>query len=245
MYGIIYYVLNVKDNKFYVGQTVESFKRRKQNHYNHVQVKGNNNYFHNALRKYKDWEWNVLQFAYCKAELDALEKYWVWILNSIAPNGYNLREGGSNGKHGTVARRNISEGLKGKKRKPFTRETRKNMSEARKGNTNGCGNKGKIVSKETRKRMSESRKGIKLSKEHKQNIGLAKKGNTYGHSKKGKYMGAEHPGAKAVQCIETGIVYGAIIEASRKTGICASSICLVANKSERQKTAGGCHWGFI
>ena len=48
---------------------------------------------------------------------------------------------------------------------------------------------------------------------------------------------------KKVRCIETGIVYSSISEASRQTGINIGSISQCCNG--KQKTAGGFHWEFV
>ena len=49
--------------------------------------------------------------------------------------------------------------------------------------------------------------------------------------------------SKPVMCIETGIVYPSINEASRKTGANRQTIADVCNK--KLKTAGGYHWKFV
>lgn len=49
--------------------------------------------------------------------------------------------------------------------------------------------------------------------------------------------------SKPVMCIETGIVYPSINEASRKTSANRQTIADVCNK--KLKTAGGYHWEFV
>lgn len=51
--------------------------------------------------------------------------------------------------------------------------------------------------------------------------------------------------SKGVRCVETGVEYKSLLDASRKTGLCYSTICKVANHAPRHKTAGGCHWELI
>jgi len=150
MYGIVYIALNVTNNKAYIGQTTGSLTDRKIQHYYEVRINRVNQYFHRALKKYKDWEWNILQFAYCKTELDALEKYWIWVLNSMSPNGYNLKEGGAYGKYSETSKRKMIESQKGHKNHlghKHTEESKRKNSEA---------HKGRKHSAETKKRMSES-----------------------------------------------------------------------------------------
>lgn len=69
----------------------------------------------------------------------------------------------------------------------------------------------------------------------------------YGHSanirnEKNKNRGLKM--TKSVQCIETGIIYSSIIEASRQTGINDSDISRVC-RHIRNKTAGGYHWKYV
>lgn len=167
MYGIIYYAHNLVSRKGYVGQTTKNLKERKSEHFSAIQTSRDNFYFHNALRKYKeiDWEWKVLGYADCQFGLDTLEKSWIWMKDSMAPDGYNTKEGGSRGKHGV----------------------------------------------RTRVRTKDK--------------------------------GAKNPRAKAVICIETSEIYGAIHEAVRKTGINLGNISEVLNG--KRKTAGGFHWKFV
>ncbi len=52
-----------------------------------------------------------------------------------------------------------------------------------------------------------------------------------------------HPNAKAVQCVETGIIYPSAREAARLTGLAHTHISAVA-KGQRQ-TTGGFHWKLV
>lgn len=54
-------------------------------------------------------------------------------------------------------------------------------------------------------------------------------------------MGKAH--GKKVRCVETGIVYLSQTEASRQTGIAASSISACCRG--KRKAAGGYHWEFV
>lgn len=49
--------------------------------------------------------------------------------------------------------------------------------------------------------------------------------------------------SKRVRCVETGIIYGSIIEVERETGLDRSSICACC-KGKRYKTVGGFHWEY-
>lgn len=192
MYGIIYRALNITNDKSYVGQTVTSLAKRKAIHHYYAKRGMKNYYFYNALKKYKSWEWNILQVAYCKEELDTQEKCWMRVLNSMIPNGYNIKEGGANGRMNKESCDKIRKTLIGYK---HTKE----HCEAMKGNINGCGNKGKIRTKEHRKHYSEAKTGVKMSEE-------ACKNMSEGHK-------------KMVLCVETKKKYRSIMEAEKETGI--------------------------
>lgn len=92
MYGIIYRAKNLVNNKSYIGQTIHSLAKRKLNHYSDS---SSCVYFHRALKKYKeeDWEWTIIDTAESQAELDQKERYWIEYYHSFG-EGYNLTSGG-------------------------------------------------------------------------------------------------------------------------------------------------------
>jgi hypothetical protein len=79
-------------------------------------------------------------------------------------------------------RKKISEGLKGKKRKPFTEEAKRNMSIARKTRKNTTPAKGMKHTPEFKEAQSKRMKGNKISNQTEKKIGMAHKvmsTNTY------------------------------------------------------------------
>ena len=50
---------------------------------------------------------------------------------------------------------------------------------------------------------------------------------------------------KKILCVETGVVYNSIRDATRQTGIFESQICSVCNKKKTYNTAGNYHWMYI
>lgn len=94
--GIIYRVVNLKNNKVYIGQTIQKLEERKSKHYsvaNNPNIKGY--YFQRALNKYieQDWEWSILEK--CDSNLlNEREIYWIKYYNSYK-KGYNSTEGGA------------------------------------------------------------------------------------------------------------------------------------------------------
>ncbi len=87
---IIYIIKNNINKKMYVGQTRMSLKER----WRHHTTKGN--LLYSAIKKYgKDnFSIEILSQTTTKEKLNLFEKIAIKKLNTISPNGYNLREGG-------------------------------------------------------------------------------------------------------------------------------------------------------
>jgi len=85
--------------------------------------------------------------------LDYAERFWIKVMGSMAPNGYNLEEGG---KRGYRQRKPTNVGKKA------SDETRKKMSESQRKHWDSLEshpNKGKRHTEETKAKMSKSRTG--------------------------------------------------------------------------------------
>lgn len=129
----IYLRTNLVNGKQYVGQA-NDFKQREydwkclKNHYAGKLI-------YNARKKYglENFKTEVLRECKTKDELNEWEKYYIKTLNTKVPNGYNLTDGGE-GTLGVI----VSD------------ETRKKMSDVK---------KGRHVSEETKKKISEAKKG--------------------------------------------------------------------------------------
>lgn len=94
----IYRIINKKNGKIYVGQTIRSIEERWGGHCSSA-LKDSNNLFHNAINKHgKDsFEIEELAKASTQDELDKLEDFYIKSNNTLHPHGYNLKTGGSNG----------------------------------------------------------------------------------------------------------------------------------------------------
>lgn len=146
--GYIYYIKNLTDNKYYIGQTINDVKERWRHH---KKKSSNCIYLKNAFKKYgfDNFEFKLI----CICFDDDLNKYeidYIKHFNSLVPNGYNLKHGGLGG---------------GK----LHQETKDKISKTAKAMyTNGYQNpnKGKIYTVEFKKKLSEIHKDKKLSKEH-------------------------------------------------------------------------------
>lgn len=122
--------------------------------------------FYTAIQKYgwSSFTHEILVENLSLEEANDWEKFFIKIENSLAPNGYNLKDGGNSFTHSAETRAKIANSLKGKK---ASLEARAKIS---------AGNKGKINSPETRAKISASQKGKKRSAEANINNSNAQKG---------------------------------------------------------------------
>lgn len=134
---IIYKVVNKINGKIYVGQTAKGLNLRIGQH-----IRGKGGILSRALQKYgiQSFEIAIIDVCSSKKEMDEKEKYWIAMLRSKAPHGYNLTDGG--------------DGILGCRR---SEETRKKQSEAAAGTKNH--NWGISPSEESNRKRSLSLKG--------------------------------------------------------------------------------------
>ena len=135
--NIIYKITNSINEKVYIGQTWRSLQRRFYEHKKPSQklcIK-----LHNAFNKHGRDNFQIVKIASCKTQemADLLEYHFIKKYNSIM-NGYNIKTGGSIGRH--------------------SEESKKKMSIARKGKPTPWMNN-RIVSEDTRKKQSKNRLG--------------------------------------------------------------------------------------
>jgi len=151
MQAHIYLVTNSVNGKQYVGQTINP-----SNKLGHGKV---------LLKAYKLHGKD--KFSYepiCsginnRATLNYIERFWINVMGSLAPNGYNLEQGGR--RYKTVSHK-PQLGI------PHTEETKAKMSEGQKRYLAGIDvhfNAGRTHSEETKAKMSAARTGRKQSDE--------------------------------------------------------------------------------
>ena len=150
--GWIYRWTHIESGMAYVGQT-HNFDKRTQDH---SAASGNCRYFYNAIRKHgvEAFEIDIICQASNDELLNALEMCYIKVLNTLYPNGYNLREGGDGGKHSSESIQRISNSKIGHE---VSKATREKISQS-------------LIGRES------SRRNIPLSDEHRRNIGKACKG---------------------------------------------------------------------
>lgn len=109
-YGVIYLITSPKQ-KHYVGQTVQTFDNRMQQHKRSADIEEDRcPKLCRAIRKY-GWEnltKQIIAVAYSKNELDTLEKEFIIKYDSMQ-NGYNVLPGGSTDQDGFTARKKASD----------------------------------------------------------------------------------------------------------------------------------------
>lgn len=103
-YGVVYRITCRVNGKVYHGQTVNPETRWPK----HFSASSHCHALRNAIRKYGrgNFDFEVVATASSKEELDALEIRFV--ATSLAPVGYNLKEGGANGRPSEETRRKLS-----------------------------------------------------------------------------------------------------------------------------------------
>ena len=157
VYGRIYKA-EFPNGKLYVGATTLSIPERAGMHINSAK-RGDSGcpVFFNAIRKYGTPEFIEICSVSSAEELDAAEREWIVSLGTMVPAGYNIKEGGRNGRHSEETKRKMSRSRTGKKMPPRTPEQCLNYR--RMGSQNH--NFGKPRSAETRKRIGDAQRGEK------------------------------------------------------------------------------------
>lgn len=158
----IYKIINLVNEKVYVGQTVRSLDIRWKAHYK--ERHHGNRPIGRAIIKYGRENFRIEEIcrAESKEELDRLEQFWICELKSMNPEfGYNARAGGNKTTFSEETRKKMSLAKKGK---PSVKtdfscspETAAKIGAANKGKTPW--NKGKPQSDEQKLAHSQKMKG--------------------------------------------------------------------------------------
>jgi len=124
-YCEIYKIINLSNNKTYVGQAVSHIlNHKKYRPYGHEgrfrchiseafsTKKNQSHYLNNAIRKYGVDDFVVELIECCNIEdADERETYYIRELNSLYPNGYNLKNGGNVFTHSDESKKRVSDGV--------------------------------------------------------------------------------------------------------------------------------------
>ena len=124
-YCDIYKITNLTTGKIYVGQAVSHIlNHKKYRPYGyegrfrcHISEafsskKNQSHYLNNAIRKYGANDFVVELIECCEIEnADERETYYIKELNSLYPNGYNLKNGGNVFTHSEESKKRLSNGV--------------------------------------------------------------------------------------------------------------------------------------
>lgn len=124
-YCEIYKITNISSGKIYVGQAVShilnhkryrpyGFEGRFRCHISEAfsTKKNQSHYLNNSIRKngVNDFEVELLEYCEIK-KADEREIYYIQFLNTLYPNGYNLKNGGNIFTHSDESKKRVSNGV--------------------------------------------------------------------------------------------------------------------------------------
>ena len=238
-------MLTSPSGKSYIGQTIRTIEDRFEEHRtgksNGCRAIYNATQYHGWENFEKDW------YEVPDEDLNNHEGLMIEVLGTLAPGGYNLKEGGTNGKMSKETKQKMSEASFGK---PKSNEHKKNIGEAQ---------LGKKLSEETKQKMSEAQRGEKggnrLGKTHaddsKQKIRESRVGKTHTEETKQKIseaqQGGKHRIAKRVYQYD---LVGAFIGSFGSTREAARHLekgnSLISDCARgKRETAYGFKWAYI
>jgi group I intron endonuclease len=148
MHGEIYLIRNKTNQKSYIGQALKEVggiirqkwgaQGRWKSHVTEALKGGKDHctYLNNAIRKYGEENFEVTVLCECadQEEMNQKEDEYIKQYNTMAPDGYNLREGGAKGKASEESRKKQSESRTGMK---HSEQTKENISKGQLGNRRG------------------------------------------------------------------------------------------------------------
>ena len=96
--GSIYMIRNIKNNKRYIGQSIQPVEKRFRQHIEAAYLQGRRAYntcLSRAIRKYGAdfFELGILANDVPDDDLDIVEAHYIDMYNTVAPNGYNISTG--------------------------------------------------------------------------------------------------------------------------------------------------------
>lgn len=247
--GVIYLRTNKVNGKKYVGQSITKNFKKRQERWNDLKHKYAGSAIDAARAKYGIDSFSFEILKECEdEELDKWEIYYIKELNTKAPFGYNLTDGGGGTSgytysHSEETKMKISEANKSKqswmKGKHHTEETKRKLSESHKGIKH---------TEEAKKKMSEARKGRIISEEWRKKISETTKGKVFSEETKRKISEKLTNGKQSKPVLQIDKYTNEIIaefpsvaEAERQLGNCyhISACC-----NGKYKTCGGFKWRY-
>jgi group I intron endonuclease len=272
---IIYKATNVSTGKSYIGQTSRSLNTRRGEHLRAAANIADVIYpapIHKAISEYGsgDFVWEVLEECRDCDHLNERERFYIKLLGTMVPNGYNQTVGGHmNGEMAEEVRERISDTMVALHKDP---EYQARNYPKLKGKTPP--NKGIPMSEAQKLKVGKARKaayevpgyvnpnvGQKRTGEALDNLHKAYRkrelptGEAWTEAHKDQYttevrakmratkLGKKPANTKKVECIETGQVFEGLTEASKALGVNRQSIYLQIKGTI--KVAGGKHFRYL
>lgn len=126
---IVYAIVNTVNGKMYIGQTIQKWSVRRNDHWSLLDRNCHENpYLQNAWNKYGEQSFQYFVVQECKDQLecDWVEIYWI---ETLRPNIYNLKSGGKDCfEFSAESIERIREAQRDRANKPGGREHLKEMS---------------------------------------------------------------------------------------------------------------------
>lgn len=96
--GSVYMIRNIKNDKRYIGQSIQPIEKRFRQHIEAAYLQGRRAYntcLSRAIRKYGAdfFELGLLADNVPDEDLDIVEAHYISMYNTISPNGYNISVG--------------------------------------------------------------------------------------------------------------------------------------------------------
>ena len=157
-FGVIYMLTNLKNEKMYVGKTLDVSRRMREHRRRNRQV------IDMAISKYnwENFELKILEDEIPESKLDVKEREYIKEYGATKEKGYNCTKGGDGASSGELnpmyERTGKDHPMYGKS---HTEETKQKIGE---------GNKGYEHTEEAKEKMSEAAKGREVAEETKQKI---------------------------------------------------------------------------
>ena len=155
--GYIYILKNKINGKIYIGQTVRPIKTRLGEHRSGRSA--NCRLIYRAI-KFHGWDNFEKDWYECPDEdLDFDEELLIKEMKTLSPEGYNLKEGGGNGKLSEETKQKLSGENHPMWGKQHSEETKQKMSESKQGEKNHM--YGKTHTEESKRKLREIQLGEK------------------------------------------------------------------------------------
>lgn len=226
---VIYKITNKINGKIYIGQTNNSLEYRWKQHC--APYSKTNSYLYNSVKCHGKEVFETKIIARCnnQEEMDHRETYYIRLFNTLVPNGYNLRSGGSRGRMHEESKKLLSKVKKGKHYSPST-EFKKGQPSLRVGTKH---------TEETKRKMRKPR-----SEQAKVNMSLARKAKPLSEKQLKVCLESALKNCRKVINLDTGEIFESIKDAAKKYSFKSSSGISAVARNKR-KSCGGFRWSYL